>query len=149
MQEPNKEHLISVEVGTVVKARYLFQKDLCVGSLANVLSGFLKSLNFSLTPQTQSAHLKFNTAVLRSMKLPQPGFLTKFGHGVITRIHSVKCNLPAFQLMEFGRRVKTIQIKQNQTREKKKNYQENAHVRGFFSLSLHKGQTNRLKWHFK
>lgn len=79
----NKIHLILLEVGSDVKARCLFQ-DHGVGSQANILSGFvwnrvLKSLRFPLKPQTQRAHLKFISAVLRSMESP-----TRVSHKVWT-----------------------------------------------------------------
>lgn len=77
----NKKHLILLAL--VVKGRCLFQ-DHCVGSQANILFGFvwkrvLKSPHFHLTPQTQSAHLKFNSAALRSMESP-----TRISHKVWT-----------------------------------------------------------------
>lgn len=87
----NKKHLILLEGGPDVKARCLFQ-DHCVGSQANILCGFvwkrvLKSLQFPLTPQTHQP-ISNSTQLCSDQWNPQLGFLTKFGHEVITGINT-------------------------------------------------------------
>lgn len=116
----NKKHLIFLEVGSVEKTPCLFQ-DHCAGSQA-VWFCLNESPEISLRPSdsTNTEPISNSTQLCSDQWNHQLGFLTKFGHEVITGINTCCKMCPESSLSyEAWRKTNRKRMNGKQKRKKK------------------------------